>query len=315
MTKQYGRLSRRQLAFMYLAGLALLAGCASVPPYYTTQTKDPWEKMNRITFAFNQKFDKAIARPLAKTYVRAVPKQARSGIHDFFNNLDEPVTIVNDALQGQIKQTLKDTGRFLINSTFGLLGWFDVARHVGLPDHDADLGETLAHWGVPSGPYLVIPLLGPSSVRDASAMYPDYYANPIRNNMQTRYRNAGALLNGIDTRAGFLDLDSTIDSAYDPYIFVRDAWIQHRRYQIYNGNPPMEYPSYPDLPSDDGASDNNTPAAASSTVPAAMATTAPPANATHDTVTPAAASRIAPAAVHGLTHVAKTKSVGKSTPP
>ncbi len=314
MTKKPGCLFRRQLAFMYLAGLTLLAGCASTPPYYTTQTQDPWEKMNRITFAFNQKFDKAIARPLAKTYVRAVPSQARSGIHDFFNNLDEPVTIVNDALQGQIKQTLRDTGRFLINSTFGLLGWFDVARRVGLPDHEVDLGETLAHWGVPSGPYLVIPLLGPSSVRDASAMYPDYYANPVRNNMQTRYRNAGTLLNGIDTRAGLLDLDSTIDSAYDPYTFVRDAWIQHRRYQIYNGNPPMEYPSYPDLPSA-GASDSTAPAAASSTAPAAIATTVPPANAAHDSITSAAASRIASAVPHGLMRVPKTKAAVKSTPP
>jgi phospholipid-binding lipoprotein MlaA len=277
---------RRQLFFMCMLTimLVLLAGCASAPPDYTTQVKDPWEKMNRATFAFNQKFDKAVARPVAKTYVRAVPRQARDGFHNFLDNLGTPVTIVNDLLQGQFKSTFKDTGRFLINTTAGLLGWFDVAKHAGLPDHSADFGETLAHWGVPSGPYLVIPFLGPSDVRDAASLYPDYNANPIENNMQARYRNAGTLLNAVDLRAGLLDLDNTIDSAFDPYTFMRDAWIQHRRYQLYNGNPPMQYPDYPDLPSDDSGH-TSAPDALSHTVP-------PPAG---TRVVPSASSRQLPA--------------------
>ena len=169
-----------------------------------------------------------------------------------------------------------------------------MAQHLGLPDHDADLGETLARWGVASGPYLVIPFLGPSSLRDAGALYPDYYANPIKNNMQARYRNAGTLLNGIDTRAGLLDLDSTIDSAYDPYTFMRDAWIQHRRYQLYNGNPPMQYPDYPDLPPDD-SDDSSTSAAVTS--PATAATMTPPAiNDAHNTIAPAMSSQQPPVA-------------------
>ncbi|MGA9854140.1 MAG: VacJ family lipoprotein, partial [Gammaproteobacteria bacterium] len=246
------------------------------PPDYTTQTKDPWEKMNRVTFAFNQKFDKAIARPVAKTYVRAVPRQARNGIHNFLNNLGAPVTIINDLLQGKFKYTLKDTGRFLINSTVGLLGWFDVAQHAGLPDHSADFGETLAQFGVPSGPYLVIPFLGPSSVRDAGALYPDYvYANPVENNIKPRYRNAATLTRLVDSRAGLLDLDSAIDSAFDPYTFMRDAWIQHRRYQLYNGTPPVEYPNYPDLPPDD-SDDTGAPGAATHMPPAAAGTTQVP---------------------------------------
>jgi phospholipid-binding lipoprotein MlaA len=269
----------RQFLFCLMC-LLLLAGCASAPPDYTTQTKDPWQKMNRITFAFNQKVDKAIARPVAKAYARAVPRQARDGIHNFLDNLGAPVTIINDLLQGQIRYTFKDTGRFLVNSTIGLLGWFDVAKHMGLPEHEADLGETLAHFGVPSGPYLVIPILGPSSVRDAGSLYADYYANPIQNNMQVRYRNASTILNGIDTRASLLDLDSTIDSAYDPYSFMRDLWIQHRRFQLYNGNPPMQYPDYPDLPPDD-SDDSNAPTASSRTVPAAA----------HATMAPQASSR------------------------
>ncbi|MGA9851728.1 MAG: VacJ family lipoprotein [Gammaproteobacteria bacterium] len=290
MSEKYARHNRRQLGFMCLAGLALvLAACASAPPDYTTQTKDPWEKLNRVSFAFNQKLDKAVARPVAKTYVRAVPLQARHGVHNFFSNLGEPVTIINDLLQGQLRATLKDTTRFLVNSTAGLLGWFDVASHLELPAHDADLGETLAHWGVPSGPYLFIPVLGPSSVRDASAMYPDYYANPIKNNMQVRYRNSGAVLNGIDTRAGLLDLDSTIDSAYDPYTFVRDAWIQHRRFQLYNGNPPIQYPDYPDLPPDDSG-DSSGPAAGTTAAPAGVSASTPAAT-THITTSPAASTQ------------------------
>jgi len=148
----------------------------------------------------------------------------------------------------------KDTGRFLVNSTVGLLGWFDVAKHMDLPNHSADFGETLADYGVPSGPYLVIPFWGPSSVRNAGSLYVDYeYADPIQSDMQPRYRNAATLTNAVDTRAGLLDLDSSIDSAFDPYTFVRDAWIQHRRFQLYRGNPPMQYPDYPDLPPDDSS--------------------------------------------------------------
>lgn len=246
--------------------VVLVSACASAPPDYTTQVRDPWEKLNRKTFAFNQALDKAVARPVAKQYVRAVPKPARNGLHNMLGNLGEPVTIISDLLQGNVRASLQDTTRFLVNSTVGIAGWFDVARHLDLPDHDADLGAALAHWGVPAGPYLVLPVLGPSDVRDAGALYPTYYANPVKNHMQVRYRNAGTILNGIDTRAGILGLDSTLDNAFDPYTFMRDAWIQHRRFQLYNGNPPPQFPDY-DFPPDD-----------SSSAPAAAATaTAPPA--------------------------------------
>jgi len=275
MLKNHRRPLGRPFGRLCLAAvLLLLAACASTPPDYTTQVKDPWEKLNRITYAFNDKVDKAVARPVAKQYVRAVPLPARNGIHNFLSNLGEPVTIVNDLLQGQIRQTFKDTTRFLVNTTVGLVGWFDIAQHLDLPNHNADLGETLAHWGVPAGPYLVIPLLGPSDLRDGLSMYPDYYANPIKNNMQVRYRNAGTFTNAIDTRAGLLDLDSALDSAFDPYAFMRDAWIQNRRFQLYNGNPPPQFPNYPDLPPDN-SDDNSAPPAGSMTAPAAATTHAP----------------------------------------
>ncbi|MGH8371914.1 MAG: MlaA family lipoprotein [Gammaproteobacteria bacterium] len=254
--------------------ILVITGCASAPPEYTTQTKDPWEKLNRATYAFNDKIDKAIARPVARTYTRAVPQHARTGIHNFIENLGEPVDIANDILQAKGTQTLKDTGRFLINSTFGLLGFFDVASHVGLPEHDEDFGQTLAHWGVPSGPYLVLPILGPSTVRDAGGLYTDTYLNPVWSNLRVRYRNGSYVVEGIDTRAGLMNLNATLDSAFDPYTFVRDAYIQHRRYKIYDGNPPVQYPDYPDLP-DDGSPDDMSAPAASTGAPPASAVVSP----------------------------------------
>jgi phospholipid-binding lipoprotein MlaA len=261
-----------------LAAAGLLVGCATPPPDYVTQTQDPWEKFNRSMYAFNDALDKHVARPVASAYTRAVPAPTRNGLHNMIDNLQEPVTLVNDTLQGKLKAALKDTGRFLINSTFGLLGFFDVATQVGLPDHSEDFGATLANWGVPSGPYLVLPVLGPSSVRDGVGRYVDYYDNPAQDNMQPRYKNAVTILNAIDTRAGLMGANSTIDSAYDPYTFVRDAYLQHRRYQIYEGNPPMQYDQ--EVPEDD--SDTEAPAAGTHSAPAKVAppaTTSAPATA------------------------------------
>ena len=273
----------RILLAMLMAG-GLLAGCSSVPSESVTQTQDPWEGFNRKIYAFNDALDKHVARPVASTYVRAMPGPARNGIHNAVTNLDEPVTVVNDALQGRLKQTLQDLGRFLINSTVGLLGWFDVAKHVGLPHHDQDLGQTLAHWGVSSGPYLVIPIIGPSTVRDAGGRVGDLYANPPRDKLPPRWRNAELVVDGLDTRVGLMGANQAIDEAYDPYTFVRDAYIQNRRYKIYDGNPPAQDYDY-DLPPDE--STGNAPAAA--TVPPAPASNAAPA-ATTSVAPPAATS-------------------------
>ena len=252
----------------------MLGGCATAPPDSVTQTQDPWEKFNRGVYAFNDTVDKAIARPVAGAYNRAMPAPARSGIHNMLNNLGEPVTMVNDALQGKLTQALKDTGRFLINSTIGLLGFFDVAQHVGLPDHKEDLGQTLATWGVPSGPYLVLPLLGPSTVRDAGSLYPDYYTNPLKNHMPSRYRNAVTLASIVDARAALMDANASIDSAYDPYSFVRDAYLQHRRYEIFDGNPPASEEDY-ELPPDESTAAPTTQANPPSSAPVATTRASP----------------------------------------
>ncbi|HEV2109925.1 MAG TPA: VacJ family lipoprotein [Gammaproteobacteria bacterium] len=282
---------RRSIALA--AACLLLAGCASAPPDYVTQTKDPWEGMNRAIYGFNDKLDKAVVRPVATTYVRAVPEPARNRFHAFLSNLDEPVTVANDLLQGKAKQTLQDTGRFLINSTLGLLGFFDVAKHLGLPHHDEDFGETLAHWGVPSGPYLVLPVLGPSTVRDAGGRYVDIYADPPKENMPPRYRNAVTVMDGLDTRVGLMQVNASIDSAYDPYVFVRDAYLQNRRYNIYDGNPPLQSQDYPDVPDDD----EGAPAAASASGPA---TAAPAAASAAKPASPAPAAGTVPPPADGL---------------
>ncbi len=287
MSNPTRRPPRPRLAIVLTMAGLLLAGCASAPPDYVTQTKDPWEKMNRAIYGFNDTLDKAVVRPVANTYTRAVPEPARNRFHDFLSNIYEPVTVFNDLLQGKAKQTLQDTGRFLINSTVGLFGFFDVAKHVGLPHHDEDFGETLAHWGVPSGPYLVIPIIGPSTVRDAGGRIVDIYPNPPLSHMPPRYRNATVVMDGLDTRVGLMGANANIDSAYDPYAFVRDAYLQNRRYNIYDGNPPDQYQDYSD-PGDDSA-----PAAASTTAPAAAA----------------------PAAVSGSKPASAAPAAATSTPP
>jgi phospholipid-binding lipoprotein MlaA len=244
--------------------------------------------MNRKIYAFNDALDKDLARPAARTYVRAVPGPTRNGIHNAVTNLDEPVTVVNDVLQGKLGQGLQDLGRFVINSTLGLLGWFDVAKHVGLPHHDEDLGQTLATWHVPSGPYVVLPFFGPSTVRDAFGRVGDIYADPPRDALPPRWRNAEYAVDALDTRVGLMQTNEALDSAYDPYVFMRDAYIQNRRYKIYDGNPPAPDYDY-DLPPDE--STGNAPAGATPAPP--RGTNAAPAGATPP---PAAGSAAAPAA-------------------
>ena len=279
------RLLRSRKLSATLVACAMLTGCASVPPDSVTQTQDPWEGMNRKVYAFNDALDKDVARPVARTYVRAVPGPTRNGIHNAVTNLDEPVTVVNDVLQGKVGQSLQDLGRFVINSTIGLLGWFDVAKHVGLPHHDEDLGETLAHWHVPSGPYVVLPLFGPSTVRDAFGRAGDVYANPVRDQLPPRWRNAEYVMDALDARVGLMQTNEALDSAYDPYVFMRDAFIQNRRYKIYDGNPPAPDYDY-DLPPDNST---NSPPASATPPPAAGSiaspssdTTAAPSASTND---------------------------------
>jgi phospholipid-binding lipoprotein MlaA len=213
----------------------LTAGCATVPSG-KPDPRDPWERFNRSSFAFNDALDKAIAKPVAKAYKKVTPHIVRTGVSNFVSNLGGVTTIVNDVLQGKMKQAGHDSARFMLNSTLGLAGLFDPASAAGLEHNDEDFGQTLGKWGVKSGPYLMLPFLGPSTVRDTIGRLPDQFSYPV-NYLQddsTRYIIRGVEF--LDLRAGLLDLDAQLERSYDRYAFVRNAWLQRREFQVKDGN-------------------------------------------------------------------------------
>lgn len=209
-----------------LAGQAVVAGDAP--------ESDPWEGYNRAMYSFNSAVDRYTLRPLAKGYVYVTPKFVRTGVTNVFNNVGEVPNILNGVLQGQPGQATKDTGRLLINSTIGLAGLFDVAKHMGMkPDGGEDFGQTLAVWGVAQGPYIVLPFLGPSTVRDTFAIPADWYSDPRTYIDHVPTKNTTRALGLLDTRAGLLDLEQHITG--DEYTFVRDAFLQRREFLVKNG--------------------------------------------------------------------------------
>lgn len=213
----------------------LLAGCATTGE---TNPRDPWEGFNRKSYAFNDAVDRAVLKPVAQGYVKVVPGFAREGVTNFFGNLYDVGTGLNNVLQGKPKEGASDLGRFVVNSVFGVFGLWDIATPLGLEKHEEDFGQTLGVWGVPSGPYLVIPLLGPSSARDgpAKAVDPGWYYSSIDSSWKYW---AFWTLEKVDKRAGLLRAESTLDAAaLDRYSFIRDAWVQRRRNAVYDGNPP-----------------------------------------------------------------------------
>ncbi|MGB6604879.1 MAG: VacJ family lipoprotein [Steroidobacteraceae bacterium] len=219
--------------------LVFLGGCAVQPPA-KPDPRDPWERMNRVTYKLNDKFDKGIARPVARTYRQDTPRFVQTGIRNLFDNVDTTITMVNDLLQGQFKPFLNDTVRLVMNTTIGLGGLFDPATHAGLDKNNRDFGQTLGKWGVQPGPYLVLPFLGPSDLRDAVGRVPDAYSSP-RAYISNFYWSAGTyLVNVVDERARLLDYDKLLDSAYDPYGFMRNAYLQNRAFKVYGGRSPSE---------------------------------------------------------------------------
>jgi phospholipid-binding lipoprotein MlaA len=225
-----------------LALVATLAGCAIAKP----RTDDPWEKFNRHTYSFNMAMDKAVIRPRALGYRKITHDPVRRAVSDFFTNLRMPVTFGNDLLQGRPKAALEAGGRFLVNLTLGLGGFFDPASGIGLPLEDTDFGVTLARWGVPDGPYLVLPFFGPTTTRDFWSVPVDgYFLDPLSifaREQHLRYHAelAPQYLYLVSLRARAIDAEGFLKSAYDPYVFVRDAYRQQRLYKIYLGDPPAE---------------------------------------------------------------------------
>lgn len=225
-----------------LSAVALLAGCAIAQP----RTDDPWEKFNRKTYAFNTAVDKAVIRPVAVGYRKVTTPDVRRLFNNFFTNIRQPITIANDLLQVEPLPALKSTGRLLVNLTVGLGGIFDPASKLGLPLDETDFGVTLARWGVPDGPFLVLPLVGPTTARDFWHVPVDsQFFDPLswyarENDYRYEAQHWPQLFYLVTLRAGAIDAESFLESAYDPYVFARDAYRQRRVYLIYRGNPPAE---------------------------------------------------------------------------
>ena len=253
-----------------------LAGCATVQ---TPSKDDPWEGFNRTMFTFNDKVDQYALKPVAKGYVWATPQPVRDSVTNFFSNIGDVYNAANNILQLKIADGVEDIMRIVINTVFGVGGLFDVATLAKLPKHNQDLGLTLGHYGMPAGPYVVLPFLGPSTVRDAVGSAGNYFINPLT------YVNPPALswglygLNIVSTRANLLGATDVLEAAaIDKYSFVRNGYLQRRNYQLSDGkgNSSSNLPDYGEgapLPKyedvDQGAAPAQAASGATATVPAA----------------------------------------------
>ncbi len=232
------RLRRFALGILALAVL-LLTGCATTVG--EPDPNDPYESFNRSMFAFNKGLDEAVLAPISSAYAELTPAPARTAVYNFFENLSYLTTALNQILQGKFELGMEDAGRFLFNSTFGLGGLVDFSTAIGLPRHEEDFGQTLAVWGWPRGDYLELPLIGPTTSRDIPGLAADTATDPLTWLGSSPLDYALGSLKTVEKRAG---LESAIKlrdiSSLDPYVFQREAYLQRRRYLIYDGNPPLD---------------------------------------------------------------------------
>ncbi|MGD2127999.1 MAG: VacJ family lipoprotein [Lysobacterales bacterium] len=232
-------MNSRVLTWLAVLLLTLAAGgCASSQTRLTDPEHDPWEGYNRKIYAFNEGFDKAIFRPVAKAYDFVMPDAPQRGVRNFFRNLNYPVTLLNSLLQGKMARAFTATGRFLMNSTIGVLGFFDVASKAGIPRYDEDFGQTLAVWGWDDSRYLVMPFLGPFTVRDVLGRSFYGYFHPVSYMAREHDNYWPMIIDLVSLRAELLPLQADIEAASDPYVLMRDAYLQRREFDIYDGNPP-----------------------------------------------------------------------------
>ena len=231
---------------------------------------DPWEGMNRGIYRFNDVLDRYALKPVAKGYKAITPEIVRTGITNFFATLRSPLDVMNDLLQGKVKQAGADTLRFVVNSTVGVVGGLDVGARINLPLHDEDFGQTLGVWGVPSGPYFVMPFFGPSSVRDAFGFGVDAVANPRRRLVSNTVDISLLAVDVVNSRASLLDLESIVQG--DRYLFIRDLYLQRREYSVKDGQV-----DDPFLDDDEGMDEDNSEGAAApdATAPAEEGAPAP----------------------------------------
>lgn len=221
---------RRILSSITLIFMAfIVSGCA------TLDDRDPLEKGNRAMYQINKGVDKVLLHPIATGYKAIVPKLLRTGVQNFFTNLKNPSNIVNNLLQADFKAAGQDTARFVVNSTMGWAGIFDLATPMGLPNHREDFGQTLSVWGYEKSSYLVLPILGPSTIRDTVGLVVDTFLNPITYLEDEGLRYGLYALEGVDRRSRMLHLDSTLESQVDEYSFVRGAYFDKRKVDLNDG--------------------------------------------------------------------------------
>ena len=209
------------------------ASLAVVPMAAQAAEEDPWEGVNRAIFRFNDTLDTYALKPIAQGYEFITPQFLEDGIHNMFKNIGEVTNFANDVLQAKPEAAGVDTARLIVNTTFGLLGFFDVGTKMGLQRNDEDFGQTLGHWGVESGPFVMLPFFGPSTVRDAVAKYPDTYTLPYRYIDHVPTRNTALGVSVVDTRASLLSAEKLING--DKYIFIRNAYLQNREFKVKDG--------------------------------------------------------------------------------
>lgn len=229
-------LKRGVMSAVWVALAVLSTGCATGP---NANPKDPLEPMNRKVASFNDALDDNVLKPAAIGYRDYTPQPVQTGVSNFFRNLSDVWSTANNGLQLKGRETAESLMRVVVNSVFGIYGIFDVATPIGLERHPEDLGQTLGYWGVPSGPYVVLPLFGPSTVRDTSVLPVELSVDFVTKHDVVAERNVASVTRLIDKRASLLQTtDMLSGAAIDKYSFTRDSYLQYRRNQVYDGNPP-----------------------------------------------------------------------------
>ncbi|MGI9271319.1 MAG: MlaA family lipoprotein [Woeseiaceae bacterium] len=234
----------RQLALLLLA-LSGISGCASTQTSADDDSvNDPWERYNRSMFAINRFGDKIIYKPFGKAYKKVIPRFARRGVNNFFDNLRTPSSSLNNFLQGKPARGMNEIARFLFNSTIGIGGLFDVAASGEMERFDEDFSQTLAVWGLPEGPYVVIPIWGPRTALSTAALPVDFVTDLQRQFRHTGTRDKLYILRLIDSRSRLLTTEELLNKSADPYIAFREAYLQNREFNIYDGDPPVDEEIY-----------------------------------------------------------------------
>ena len=233
-------LSIFRLQFLFLFFIVTLSGCSSTPNDDTSDARDPIEKVNRASWRFTWDYaDKYVLKPTAKGYAKFTPKPLRKGVYNAALNLNEPASFINNLLQAKFTDAATTSGRFVVNSTVGLFGFFDVAKHIGWKRKEEEFGEVLGSYGVSDGPYLVVPALGPSSVREEVGDFVDGYYWPLA--VIDFWPNLVRLsVLGLEQRISIFEQEALINEAIDDYVFVKNAYFQSVNFDVHDGNPPIE---------------------------------------------------------------------------